>query len=42
MIHPNSGCEVEDHTEWAVWGGKTWELIPEIFSCEYPGCITPR
>ena len=39
LVHPNSGCEFEDHTEWAFWGGKSWELDGTIFSCEYPGCV---
>ena len=39
LIHPNSGCEVEDHTEWSLWGGTKWELNSNIFSCEYPGCV---
>lgn len=21
LIHPNSGCEVEDHRDWGIWGG---------------------
>jgi aromatic ring-cleaving dioxygenase len=39
LVHPNSGCEVEDHTKWALWGGSKWELDTSIFSCEYPGCV---
>ena len=39
LVHPNSGCEVEDHTVWAMWGGTPWELDTSIFSCEYPGCV---
>ena len=39
LVHPNSGCEVEDHTSWAMWGGSKWELNTNIFSCEYPGCV---
>ena len=39
LVHPNSGCEVEDHTAWALWGGQKWELDTSIFSCEYPGCV---
>ena len=39
LVHPNSGCEVEDHTEWALWGGSKWEIDTSIFSCEYPGCV---
>ena len=39
LVHPNSGCEVEDHTRWAMWGGNKWEIDTSIFSCEYPGCV---
>ena len=24
LVHPNTGCEVEDHTDWAFWGGNQW------------------
>ena len=40
MVHPNSGCAAMDHSEWAMWGGNKWETITEIFSCDYPGCIS--
>eukprot|EP00750_Incisomonas_marina_P028654 INCI6805.1.p1 GENE.INCI6805.1~~INCI6805.1.p1 ORF type:complete len:199 (-),score=18.31 INCI6805.1:67-663(-) len=39
LVHPNSGCEVEDHTSWALWAGNPWELDASIFSCEHPGCV---
>jgi aromatic ring-cleaving dioxygenase len=42
LVHPNSGCEVEDHTRWAMWGGNKWEIDSSIFSCEYPGCVPPN
>lgn len=32
FIHPNSGCEKLDHTEWGLWGGNKWELDASIFS----------
>jgi len=38
VIHPNSGCEVHDHTIWPHWFGKTWQLDPSVFTCNYPGC----
>ena len=41
LVHPNSGCEVEDHTDWALWSGKPWEVNTSIFSCESPGCVPP-
>ena len=39
LVHPNSGCEVEDHAQWSFWSGTKWELDLSIFSCEYPGCV---
>jgi aromatic ring-cleaving dioxygenase len=41
LVHPNSGCEVEDHTSWAMWGGNKNPIDTSIFSCEYPGCVPP-
>ncbi len=41
LVHPNSGCETEDHSSWALWGGHAWELDMTIFSCEAPGCVPP-
>ena len=38
LIHPNSGCETFDHTIWAMWAGKAWEIDDSIFSCDYPMC----
>ena len=32
LVHPNSGCEVEDHTDWASWSGQVWPLDATIFS----------
>jgi hypothetical protein len=26
LVHPNSGCLVEDHSSWALWGGNKWDL----------------
>ena len=39
LVHPNSGCEVEDHTSWAMWGGNKNPIDTSVFSCEYPGCV---
>ena len=39
LVHPNSGCEVEDHVVWPLWGGQRWPLDAGIFSCEFPGCV---
>lgn len=38
VIHPNSGCEVHDHTIWPHWFGSVWKLDPSVFTCDYPGC----
>jgi len=38
LFHPNSGCEVEDHTLWPYWAGRVWEIDATIFSCDSPGC----
>jgi len=32
LIHPNTGCEYEDHSKWAVWAGQPWPLNMEIFT----------
>jgi aromatic ring-cleaving dioxygenase len=26
LIHPNSGCEYEDHGKWNMWAGTPWNL----------------
>jgi len=31
LVHPNSGCEYEDHSIWALWGGEPWPLNFDIF-----------
>ena len=31
LIHPNTGCEYEDHTIWTMWIGNKWNLDPSIF-----------
>ena len=36
LIHTNSGCEVEDHSWWTVWGGQPWSLDLSIFSHDQP------
>jgi len=38
LVHPNSGCEVEDHRDWTVWGGLAWELDLSILGYNCPGC----
>ena len=32
LVHPNSGCEVEDHSDWAFWSGQAYALDMTIFS----------
>lgn len=36
LVHPNTGCEIEDHSWWAFWGGKPWEIDFDVFSYDYP------
>ena len=36
LVHPNSGCEVEDHSDWAMWNGPAYPLDITIFSKEQP------
>ena len=38
FIHPNTGCETNDHTKWYTVAGTTWPIDASIFSCDYPGC----
>lgn len=38
LVHPNSGCEVEDHTVWPLWGGPSWGIDASAFSEDCPGC----
>ena len=26
LIHPNSGCLIEDHSTWAIWAGEPWQV----------------
>jgi aromatic ring-cleaving dioxygenase len=42
LIHPNTGCEKEDHTNWASWSGTKWEIDTSVFSCEYIGCVPKK
>ncbi len=39
LFHPNSGCEIHDHTNWTRWSGTPWRLDVSIMSCNSPGCI---
>ena len=39
LIHPNTGCETNDHTKWALWAGHSWPIDSSIFSCNFPGCV---
>ena len=38
FVHPLTGCQLKDHTIWAMWLGNKWELSLEEFTCDYPGC----
>ena len=31
LVHPNTGCEYEDHDKWAFWVGPKWNLDFSIF-----------
>jgi aromatic ring-cleaving dioxygenase len=31
LVHPNSGCGIQDHLNHALWGGRRWEIDPSIF-----------
>ncbi|KJE92493.1 hypothetical protein CAOG_03448 [Capsaspora owczarzaki ATCC 30864] len=37
LFHPNTGCEIEDHTTWAVWGGRPGEIDTSFLTHEEPG-----
>jgi aromatic ring-cleaving dioxygenase len=32
LVHPNTGCEYEDHGIWAQWTGPSWNLDTSIFT----------
>lgn len=32
LFHPNTGCEYEDHSDWAFWVGSKWNLDMSIFN----------
>ena len=36
LVHPNSGCEIEDHGIWAGWFGQSYPLDFSIFSHDTP------
>ena len=36
LVHPNSGCELEDHSWWAMWGGKPWDINLDAMSHDRP------
>ena len=38
FIHPNTGCETNDHVQWSTFAGAKWPIDSTIFSCDYPGC----
>ena len=39
FMHPNTGCEINDHTQWSTWSGKVWPLDMSDLECNYPGCV---
>jgi aromatic ring-cleaving dioxygenase len=32
LVHPNTGCEYEDHGAWAQWSGDKWNMDFSIFT----------
>jgi aromatic ring-cleaving dioxygenase len=32
LVHPNTGCEYEDHSNWAQWAGSPWNMDMSIFT----------
>jgi len=34
LIHPNSGCEYEDHGKWMLWGGNPWLINMDAMDTE--------
>jgi len=38
FVHPNSGCEIYDHVNWPLWGGKPWEIDVSAFHYNCPDC----
>ena len=32
LVHPNTGCEYEDHSIWAQWTGSPWNMDMSIFT----------
>jgi len=36
LVHPNSGCEIEDHSWWSMWGGEKWRLNDDALSYDKP------
>jgi len=42
LVHANSGCQVNDHTEYAIWMGNKWEMNTVGLACcrhGPPGCF---
>lgn len=37
FIHPNSGCEIYDHTVWPLWLGNEWEIDTSCLHWDCPG-----
>ncbi len=32
LVHPNTGCEYEDHSIWSQWLGSPWNMDMSIFN----------
>lgn len=38
LLHSNSGCEVSDHRDWPLWGGRAWPLDLSALHYDCPSC----
>jgi len=36
LIHPNSGCEYQDHGDWMMWAGQPWRINMWAMDTENP------
>jgi len=41
LVHPNTGCEMHDHDDWAMWGGQPWEINMDAFGHDWPWEVSP-
>ena len=36
LVHPNTGCEMEDHSDWTFWSGPAYPLDLDFFTHDEP------